>query len=268
MASFTEQHAMREGQWRAIRLFVCEERKDAGPRERVIRAEQKRIGKLRLIYATDSESDKITQGRIGMLIDGHVDCALAKLMGAYVALGGNPLDISLFLYPYDDLCPGRGFAYPQGFSYTYSGGESDSDSNLYSFQPSRYGGTRETGSERVAVPMGRYKKWTLKEMYHKRIRIEERIIKLSDLHEQLEQEIEEMTQATAGVGMRTVYDTARFADSLTCAAITYMFDSTFRLPDSSGDGRVSVDNEPDIDALASFPTLSDDIVDVDDNNAC
>ena len=70
MPSFTFNDTFRESQWRAFRQFVLDERRDAGAREASILAEQRRIGKVRLLYATDPSTGELTQRRIGVVIDG------------------------------------------------------------------------------------------------------------------------------------------------------------------------------------------------------
>ena len=101
MPSFSAIDTFREGQWRAFRQFILAERRDASAREAAIIAEQRRIGKVRLLYATDPATGELTQKRVGVVIDGSPTCAVAKLMQVYIVLGGNPLDISMFLYPND-----------------------------------------------------------------------------------------------------------------------------------------------------------------------
>lgn len=263
MPSFSSIDTMRFTQWRVLRQFVLEERRDAGAREAMILAEQKRIGKVRILYGRDEETGEVNQVRQGIVIDGAPDCALAKLVQAYVALGGNPFDISLFLYSNDDESPGKGFAYPKGMSYSMQGQERDSDSNIEKYKPSRIGGTRETQSEIIAANMTLLRRWTTKEMYYKRIRLEERIIKLSDLYEQLEQERVMLVGAVQGQGMRAIYDTDKYQDSHTVPVLVYTIDSIWNQPDE--DGRVPVTN-PEGETLGQFPMLMDDGPG-DDNNA-
>lgn len=257
MPSFSSMDTFREGQWRAFRQFVLEERRDVGAREAAIRAEQDRIGKIRILYATDPETGVVSQERIGVVVEGSPNSAISKLLQAYIVLGGNPLDISMFLYPYDEECPGNGFAYPKGFSYSLQGQEQDSDSNIEKYKPSRVGGTRETGSEVIAVNMNLLRRWTLQEMYQKRILLEERILKLSDLYEQLEAERELIAGAVQGVGMKAIYSTDRFQDSHTVPVLVYTIDSIFHKAEV--DGRVPSDPlaEPGA-ALGEFPMLLSD----------
>ena len=190
-----------------------------------------------------------------MVIEGSPNCALSKLLQVYVTLGGNPLDISMFLYPNDEECPGNGFAFIQGMTYSLSGNGSEIDTNIEKYRPSRVGGTRETQSEIISVNMNLMRRWTIKEMYHKRIRIEERIIKLCDLYEQLETEREQMVQAVRGEGMKATYTTDRFQESHTVPALVFLLDSTWRVAEANGD--VPLSAAPN-EILGSFPMLMTD----------
>ena len=263
MPSFSAIDTFRKGQWRVFRQFILEERRDAGSREAVLIAEQSRIGKVRILYGTDTETGEVNQNRIGIVIDGSPTCAVAKLMQAYIALGGNPFDISMFLYSNDSECPGNGFAYPTGFSYSLQGQETDTDANIEKYKPSRIGGPRETRSEVIAINMDLLRRWSIKEMYQKRILIEERIIKLSDLYEQLDQERNLLVGATRGEGMKAVYTTERWQDSHTVPVLVFLIDSIYNQADA--DGRVPATN-PEGETLGEFPMLMSDGPG-DDNNA-
>ena len=245
MPSFEWGSTFREGQWRVLREFVTQERKDCGNREKVILAEQSRIGRIIILYGADETTGIRTEERIGVLVEGVQGCAIGKLLQAYVALGGNPFDISMFLVPnqatvseegtlVDDQQPGLGVAYRVGFSYSFSSANENSDSNLSGFQPSVVGGEVETGEERVWTPIKQLRGWTKKEMYQKRVRLEERIIKLSDLYEQLNEELSEIVQATRGEGMKTSYDPVVYSEKLCVQYLVYAIDSAFRQPSSDG----------------------------------
>jgi hypothetical protein len=266
MSSFGWSTTFREGQWRIFREFVTQERQDCGSRERVIRAEQKRIGEILVLYAQDEEG-KTTERRAGMMVMGNQNCAVGKLLQAYVALGGNPFDISMFLRPNrgkvedgvysDELQPAGGSVYKLGFSYSLSSANKNSDSSISSFRPSKVGGEVATGEERLWTPIRMLRGWCQKEMYQKRVRIEERIIKLSDLYEQLEEERVSMTQATRGEGMTNPYDTRLYSDRLSVQYLVWLVDSAWRVQDE--DGRVRPDAEVNSEGLGGYPNLISDI---------
>ena len=90
----------RQGSWQSFRTFVLNERRDVASRIRVIEAELLRIGEVTVLYGTTEEEDgsvTTTEERVGFSVS--PGSSLAKLLQAYVALGGNPFDVSLFLTP-------------------------------------------------------------------------------------------------------------------------------------------------------------------------
>lgn len=267
MPSFEWYTTFREGQWRVFREFVTQERQDCGARERMIRAEQKRIGEVVVLYEKNESTGAPTEIRKGIAIFGNQNCAISKLMQAYVALGGNPFDISMFLSPnkggvengeyVDSIQPGKGVAYRLGFSYSFSSANKNSDSNLSMFRPSKVGGEVETGEERIWTPIKMLRGWCQKEMYQKRVRIEERILKLCDLFEQLENERLSMTQATRGEGMDNIYDTKLYSDKLSVQYLVWIVDQTWRVPESNG--TVLPDAEVNNEELGGYPNLISDL---------
>ena len=297
MPAFAYLSRFREGQWRAFRRFMLEERRDASTRFAVIDAERQRIGEVQIVYNTtkvDGEVVAVTEKRIGLCITDE-NSSLAKLVGAYVSMGGNPFDISMFLAPDSDLGlgqdptepstegrqrtqPGGGILHSSDIKYTYDQSVNDGDTNLKKYRASRSGGKKTDAKQNeIATIMARGRKWISKEIYWKRTRIEEQIIKLCDLREQLEQEIEEIVWAMGvDISADLDYDPDRFNDSLTAAAIAYFFDSSFRIPsdDPAEIGRVEYDNGADsgqpgavnLPVLAGYENLVSDDVD-EDNTA-
>lgn len=255
---------------------MLEERIDAGSRFAVIDAERERIGDIRLLFKVDEEG-KATEERLGVSIEPD-NSSIAKLMQAYCALGGNPFDISMFLSPENPIIlgdessegrvlqPGRGVAYMTKTSYSYDQAAKDGDANLLKYKTSRVGGkvTLETEATTGAIiQCGR--KWISKEIMNKRVRLEERILKLCDLREQLDQEVEQMVWAMFGdMQADESFDAQRFNVDLTAARIAYRFDSTFRIPED--DYTVNFDNDaeadepgaPNLDALGGYPNLISD----------
>jgi len=257
--------AFREGQWRVFRAFILRERRSVGQREEAIQAQLARIGKLRVLYGTDATTEEVTEQRIGLVLEGNENSSLAKLVQAYVALGGNPFDVSMFLYSNDEECPGLGFAYPLGMQYSLQSTEADLDSNIQKFKPSVVGGARTLDAEKIAKNMDIARRFVTQEMYYKRIRLEERIIKLSDLAEQLEQEIVAMTNATMGEGMKASWSSDLYQESHSVPALVFLFDSSFRVAEE--DGTVPVDAKPNIDVLGGLPMLLTDVSPAADHNA-
>jgi hypothetical protein len=281
MPSFAFSSRFRENQWRDFRRFMLEERRDATSRFLVIDAERQRIGNVNILYElTDTGA---TEKRVGISVS-PPESSLAKLLMAYVALGGNPFDISMFLSPDRSVeIDGEtvndqpaGVIHTLDIKYSYDQGVADGDTNLVKFKGSRMGGGRIAAKEfEILAITSHARKWIQKEIHFKRTRIEEQIIKLCDLREQLDQEVGDLLWATYGdMQADQDYDTERYNDSLTAGAIAYFFDSIFRVPDKAEIGKVSYDDTADsgkdgsanTDVLGGFPSLmSDD--DSEDNTA-
>lgn len=273
MPSFAWISRFREGSWLAFRKFMLEERQDVNSRFAVIDAERERIGDVTILYKKDANG-KPTEERVGISIEPD-NSSIAKLLQAYCALGGNPFDISMFLSPETPVIiedtellsqPGKGVAYMTETSYSYDQGSKDGDPNLLKYKTSRVGGrvTLETESTTGAV-IQRGRKWISKEIMNKRVRLEERIIKLCDLREQLDQEVEDMVWAMHGdMQADESFDTQRYNIDLTAARIAYRFDSSFRIPEQ--DYTVNFDNNadadtpgaPNLNVLGGYPNLISD----------
>jgi hypothetical protein len=266
MASFSWSGRFREGQWRAFRKFALQERKDIPKRERAIIEELDRIGYIRVIWGRGPLGEP-TERRLGIEVTPE-GSSLSKLLSAYVAMGGNPLDISMFLSPNDALPsgsdqpysqPGGGVLTKTPLSYSLGGLPNANDGNLISSKASRSGGLTTNPEAPIASLVDRGRKWISKEIRFKRNAIESRIMKLCDLREQLLDEVEDMTWAGAGYGVKTMaYDPETFKDDLTLAGIVYTIDGIFRV--SSPDGKVVWQNgERNTVSLAVYPNLMDDL---------
>lgn len=266
MPSFSFQGSFREGQWRAVRAFALRERRDFSSRSMVITAEMQRIGKIELLYGRDLVTGKVTQQRVGVVLEGRSTSSIGKLLTAYCGLGGNPLDISMFLYPNDPDLPGDGSAYPKGFTYSLQGQEEDEDSNIDKYKPSRIGGTRETPSEITSATMGLLREPIIQEMYQKRILLEERILKLADLYEQLREERALMLrgQGRGSIGQQA-WSPEKYDKGHSIPCIVYLFDSTFRT--AGVDGRVSANSSLNLTNLGPLPQLLTDVLPGEGNNA-
>lgn len=268
MPAFAYLSRFREGQWRSFRTFMLQERRDASARFAVIDAERERIGDVSIIYEAQTNADGntfVSERRVGISIDPD-DSSLAKLVAAYVSLGGNPFDISMFLSPDTDLTldgkrlptqPGGGILHGNNVKYAFDQGVNDGDTNLKKYRGSRSGGKKNAAKQHeIAAIMGRARGWISAEIRYKRTRIEERILKLCDLREQLDQEVEDLVWATYGDMLSDrSYDSVRYTDGLTIGNIAYFFDSTFRIPDTNDIGRVEYDNEANAGSAGAVNTF-------------
>lgn len=224
MASFSKMAVWPVGYFRAASAWLLRERRDVALRVAVISAELNRIGFVKVVYARTQEgaSIKATEQRIGFSVSRN--SSLARLVQAYIANGGNPFDVSGFLHPdqtliltdedgemaYVQTYPNGGVVAPRSVNYNeplpevvttddggrnpvksgfeeYEGGHPSTDR----FYQARMGGAVNRGawdSNTVVRVMHEIRGWANQTIKERLQDIEARIIKLSDLHEQLTHE--------------------------------------------------------------------------------
>ena len=189
----------RRGSWTAFRKFVLEERRDIQKRIDVIEAQLDLVGEIKVTYVVNGNGES-TQKREKFEVF-PVGSSLHKLCRTYIGLGGNPLDISMFLMPKDtriqevddtiffEKSAMGGVVAPMSGSpdqSTYTGGWYEWDK--HPFGKMGRGDIQMTKTQWAVHTVGKSRRWTEKEIRNKRNKIEEKIIKLCDLAEQLEQE--------------------------------------------------------------------------------
>jgi len=226
MASFGAMTRIRTGYYRAVRSWLLRERRTVAARISNINSELGRIGRVWVHYAKVPEGDAVrrTEERVAFLCTQN--SSLEKLLRAYVAQGGNPLDISMFLEPDQsrqvdtesseiqtiEKHPYGGVAYPLSYSYhatvdhigdtvvemkqnedggaesfgQYPGGYL----NLNKYVPRRIGGRQDFDKETVVISSSihQMRSWCNQEIKERLQDLEWRILKLCDLREQLIQE--------------------------------------------------------------------------------
>ena len=189
----------RRGSWISFRKFILEEKRDVGSRIATIDQELDNIGTLFVVYKKSDTNKKATQIRDRFYVTKN--SSLEKLVKVYISLGGNPLDISMFITPTDvDLVDVDGTTY---FERTAMGGvvaplSGGPEEEVYTGgwlnwnkDPKWRVGNAEIPMAKQMWAMHTIKKsrsWTEKEIRAKRNKIEEKILKLCDLYEQLEEE--------------------------------------------------------------------------------
>lgn len=253
----------RQGQWRSFRRFVLNERRDAESRLSVIEAELARIGEVTVFYAstTDAETGEttVTEQRTGF--DVTPGTSLGKLVQAYIAQGGNPLDISLFLSPDSTFIedvedattirptqPYDGVVYPQSGvpvpGVKYEGGR----------LPLLKAPDRQPRSDDiVASAVTTARKWVNTTIQHRLHDLEARIIKLCDLREQLQQERDAITMAVGGtVGALPTLDTDFFDEKLGVVKIIAAIDAVFYETDDDGVPDFSTSNTTKLQEYTSL----------------
>lgn len=203
MASFSWLGVFRMGDWISLRRFLLQELRNVDKHIDQCTQEINRIGKVIVLWKTDAAGVHATETRRGIAVF-PPRSSLDKLMKAYIAQGGNPFDISLFLDP------------ETGVTF-----EEDEDGNLTMIYNEPYGGlitvkTRQSPmagtdiggeiiygknprlrigkvvywdrAEIIAEHVTNARSWASQAIREKRQNLEWRIIKLMDLEEQLRQE--------------------------------------------------------------------------------
>lgn len=235
MGTFGGMARIRSGYWMGIRTWLLKESVDIPKRVRYIKKEIKRIGKITVIYKAEEINGQIitTEERMGFQVT--PGSSLEKLLKAYIITGGNPLDLSMFMYPettqYDingspsedkdnffkiQQYPYDGMVSPvnrqnvesseykksdldvQGDSYSF-GNDAGGNLNISKYQPPRLGqGSRLVWTADHTVSsaiMHDLRNWCNQEIAEKLHLLEHKIIKLCDLEEQLRNEITLLTKA-------------------------------------------------------------------------
>lgn len=277
--SFSWTGTFRQGQWQRFRSFLLHERRDIERRMRTIETELDRIGFIEVVYnrTTDAEGNEtISEERVGIKV--ARGSSLEKLMLAYVAQGGNPFDISMFLRPDSVIIsdsegeetrrgsqPGTGVLYQKDGVYStgqqYEGGRPSWVKDI----KTRTGGQETLEDSRTGNLVMQARSWANQEIRYKRNDIEARILKLVDLREQLEEELEMLT-LTAGGSLAAIpsADSDQFTSDLAVAKIVSQIDSIFYEVGDDGTADFASSNE---EALAYYPQLMDDILPDESNHA-
>jgi hypothetical protein len=209
----------RRGSWQAFRKFALEEHQDFDRRVGEIDRQVNIIGKVTVFYEKN-QNNVPTQKREGVYV--KEGTSLHKLCMAYVAHGGNILDISMFLD--SSLISQNGEDDPlsqhplDGLVTPLSGsaGETVFTGNWVGLDKHYYWkvGKAELPQEQTRTISSRIQKIRFsieKEIKAKRNRIEEKIIKLCDLREQLIKEkmyIEMARGGTSEIEFTNLYNIA------------------------------------------------------------
>jgi hypothetical protein len=233
MPSFSKTSTWNVGYFRGISSWVLRNRRDVTSRIDAINTELARIGRVTVVYKTGKDelgNILVTEERIGFSVTKN--SSLEKLFQAYIAQGGNPFDVSMFLYPDSTVVdtdeddnpivkpryPHGGVAAPKSVSYVdpvgeegatgfegYQGGFMEMDR----YFPARQGSRRDRGSrddESVVRTVQTMRLWANQDIKERLQDIEWRIIKLADLAEQLTRERDEVLVEAFGGAMDVLVD--------------------------------------------------------------
>jgi len=209
MSSFSKMAFWPTGYFRAYARWLLRERRDVASRIRVLEAERTRTGFVQVLYR--ETEGVLTEERMGFAIT-H-GSSLVRLCQAYIANGGNPLDVSTFMHPDNTVVIGLDdvsatqttyYQYPHGGVIAprsvnpndpvgepgdngygpYQGGWLDTDR----YYPARMGGRMDRGmvdSDAIVQAMHQIRGWANPVIKERLQDMEWRIVKLADLEEQL-----------------------------------------------------------------------------------
>lgn len=241
MSSFSKMARFPPGYFRSISSWLLRNRRDVVARVQVINNEVARIGFVRCVYEGFTDEDgnvKKTEKRIGITVT--EGSSLARLVQAYVAMGGNPLDISPFMYPDStevvqvkadgkeiirEEYPFGGVVAPKSASPenpvddpndtgygSWQGGRSPSAMDY----AGRLRGRNDRGlwdADSIVKSIHQMRSWANQDIKERLQDMEWRVIKLADLREQLVRERDEVLRAAFGgylSGLEDEFDDDRF----------------------------------------------------------
>ena len=285
MATFGRMAVWPVGYFRAYSGWLLRHRRTIAPRISTMNAEILRIGEVHVEYADDDtvENGRKSERRIGISVTAGSN--LEMLMQAYVANGGNPLEISSFMYPQsstvdvdDDGIATVTERYPNSGVVTPLSADpnepmtSDTDTGYgdypggllktHRYFPARQGGRISNGAfdhDAVVKTMHHIRAWANQDISATLSDLEARIIKQCDLREQLVHERDEIiVQAFGGVlaGVPDI-DEDRFDTNLMVQNLVQDMSETIFTPDADGVLMIPI-HRADAYLPFTFPDLPED----------
>lgn len=283
MASFSKLAVWPVGYFRAYSSWLLRHRKEIGARVDTLDAEIARIGFIRIRYreTVDENGDiKATEDRISF--HATPGSSLSKLLQAYIAMGGNPLDISGFMYPDGTVIADNGVNrisedYPHGgilapmseapnepldtpTGYGPSAGGFIRSDGYY---PARQGGRTSLGSfdfDSLVRSMHLMRSWANQDIKERLQDMEWRILKLCDLREQLILEREEVLVQAFGGALSGVGDQeeSRFNPAMRVQSLVQdMYDLLY---DTRSDGETHFTAKSEVAFLTfAFPDVPSEV---------
>lgn len=280
--------AFRTGAWKVYREFVLNEQRDLLNQINVINAELDRIGKIIIIYETVDSSARTdinvisskTERRLGFLVSPPTS-SIGKLLQAYIAYGGNPFDMSLFLTPdigtelipafeavFNDDGSIEGFRENQPYGGLVWPASADSENPgvptggwlpFWRYPPRKFGSLLDYSREKSE--MARWvepsRNWTDKAIRHKRDNLENQILKLMDLREQLLIERDQVfPSASGGVVGGIGYVEEAFYEGGRLPKIVNLIDQA--MYDLDENGVIDLNKPRPSTINPAFPTLLED----------
>lgn len=268
--------------FRATTAWILRQRRTVSSRVSTISAEINKIGEVVVFYRKQEDpfgNVVATEERIGLSVT--PGSTVEKLMMAYIANGGNPFDISSFMYPTSQLVEvndngeittkdsfhGSGVLFPMS-SEIDDGGKtgyemsSAGQINSRSYFPLRQEAKVSNGSfdyDAVTKTMKNITKWASQDIKETLLEIEQRIIKQCDLREQLTKERDEVLVQAFGGSLYGVgdIDPERFDSNLMVQNMVQDMSETVMELDENG-GVLSASHRTDAYIPFAFPSVPAD----------
>lgn len=277
--SFNFNTMLRRGKWLEYRRFILNQRRNVPSRIRSITAELTRIGDLQILYTNSDPSDEtspMTERVKGIVV--QEGSSIGKLLRAYIAQGGNPFDISMFLKPdtykleYNpstdtfkriDEYPYGGVVYPISVDEDDGAIGSINQAGWLVFwrYPARKLNSNSSHvheTEAIGRAFSYTRDWVRQEIKELRNDLEYKILTLCDLREQLLKELNETIPTAVGDVIYGVgYDVNEFSTDHHLSTIVNQIDLIFyqRGEDGFADftkPRITTDSD------IAFPSLVED----------
>ena len=264
MASFAKMTVWPVGYYRATSSWLLRNRRAVPARLAALDAELDRLGFIKVTYRITMKDGSVRATEERTRFSVTEKSSLGRLVRAYVANGGNPLDISSFWHPDStevieedeagktikvrETYPHGGVLAPRSANYNeplaiagddtgygaYRGGWANADG----YYPARQGGRAGPGSydaDSVVRYMHQTRSWANQDIKERLQDIEWQIIKLCDLREQLEVERDEVLQQAFGGVLSGLYefDSERFDPKLRVQVLVQeMYEKLYVLNDA------------------------------------
>lgn len=236
---------MRRGAWDEFRRFALLQRMNVPSRINQINKDLDKIGKITILYQKENPEDKFSrmiERRQGILV--NEKSTLTKLLRAYIAQGGNPLDISMFLMPDSykviegqmvETMPYGGVIYPESREDEdrFSSKIDTSGYLIFWRYPLRKvsdrGSPWANHAHTIGFRVDSARRWLPQEIKTLRNDLEARIIKLCDLREQLLIERDEILYQALGDAVPTLpdFDVESFSEEHHLFSIINFIDRAF-----------------------------------------
>lgn len=236
---------MRRGAWSEFRRFALLQRANVPSRLIQIEKELSRIGQITVTYhRSDPDDSKSPMTERRQSVSVSQGSALCKLLQAYIAQGGNPFDISMFLMPDSyrivdnaliDTQPYKGVIYPESRveEDRFTSKIDTSGFLIFWRYPARKTANKvspwATHAHSIGNKVESARRWIPQEIKTLRNNLEARILKLCDLREQLTIEKDEILAQALGGTIQGLpeFDPTVFSEEHHLFSVIHFIDRAF-----------------------------------------